>query len=155
MTSKELISVSIDIDAPISQVWGLVSDLKRMGEWSPQCHRMFIRGGDVKLGTKTLNINRDGNMWWPTQSQVIEFEPNKRIAFKIIENWTIWTYELEEIPTGTRVVQSRATPRGTSGLSKFLVDKFMNGPDRFESRLERGMMMTLERMKSESEGARA
>lgn len=29
------LSVSVDIDAPPSAVWSVVSDLKRMGEWSP------------------------------------------------------------------------------------------------------------------------
>ena len=37
-----------------------VSDLRRMGEWSPQCRKMFIRGNPVGVGTRTININRRG-----------------------------------------------------------------------------------------------
>ncbi len=149
MANRELITATIDVEATPADVWALVSDLKRMGEWSPQCHRMIVRGGDVKLGTKTLNMNHEGALWWPTRSQVIEFEPEKRISFKILENWTIWSYELEAIDGGTRIVHTRHAPRGTSGLSKFLVKRFMQGPERFESHLERGMNKTLARMKGE------
>mgnify|MGYP003510049693 FL=1 len=153
MANRELITATIDVDATLAQVWSVVSDLKRMGEWSPQCHRMYVRGGDVKLGTKTFNINHEGKLWWPTRSQVIEFEPNKRISFKILENWTIWSYGLEETPSGTRITHERHAPRGTSALSKFLVKNFMSGQERFESRLERGMNQTLGRIKVEVEAA--
>ena len=153
MANKELITTVIDVEATPSEVWALVSDLKRMGEWSPQCHQMYVRGGEVKNGTKTLNINHEGKLWWPTRSQVIEFEPNKRITFKIIENWSIWSYELEEIPGGTRITHTRHIPNGTSTLSKFLVKNFMRGPEHFEVHLERGMNKTLSRIKSELEGA--
>lgn len=155
MANRELITATIDVTASPAEVWALVSDLKRMGEWSPQCHRMIIRGGEVELGTKTININHEGPLWWPTRSQVIEYVPNKRISFKIIENWTIWTYELEEISTGTRIVQTRHAPRGTSGLSRFLVKSFMKGQERFESNLERGMSKTLSRIKAELEAVPA
>lgn len=153
MLNRELITATLDVESTPAEVWALVSDLKRMGEWSPQCHRMIIRGGVVELGTKTLNINHEGALWWPTRSQVIEFEPNKRISFKIIENWTIWSYELEETPTGTRIIHTRHAPRGTSGLSKFLVKRFMKGSAQFEQHLERGMNKTLARIKAELEGA--
>ncbi|NLC97657.1 MAG: SRPBCC family protein [Actinomycetales bacterium] len=151
MANRELITATIEVDATPEQVWALVSDLQRMGEWSPQCHRMFVRGGDVALGTRTLNINHEGKLWWPTRSQVIEFEPNRRISFKILENWTIWSYGLEETPTGTRVTHERHAPHGTSKLSKFLVKNFMTGAERFETHLERGMNKTLSRIKAEVE----
>ncbi|WP_173019501.1 SRPBCC family protein [Streptomyces alkaliphilus] len=37
--------VSIRIDASPEQVWDLISDVTRMGEWSPECRRCYWRGG--------------------------------------------------------------------------------------------------------------
>ena len=36
---------TIHIDAPASLVYDLISDLTRMGEWSPECERVSWRGG--------------------------------------------------------------------------------------------------------------
>jgi uncharacterized protein YndB with AHSA1/START domain len=35
-----LLQAQIDINAPVSKVWALVSDFRRMPQWSPQCRRM-------------------------------------------------------------------------------------------------------------------
>ena len=35
-----VLQAQIDINAPVSKVWGLVSDLKKMPQWSPQCRLM-------------------------------------------------------------------------------------------------------------------
>lgn len=150
MNRKE-ISASIDIDAPPNEVWGVVSDLKRMGEWSPQCRKMFILGREVKKGTRTVNINRAGKVHWPTNAKVTEFEPNKIIAFRIFENRTIWSYELEPTATGTKLTESRKAPNGVSGPSNFATKRAMGGIENFEAALERGINKTLARIKSEVE----
>lgn len=149
--ARELIESSIDIDAPPAAVWAVVSDLKRMGEWSPQCKKMFVLGRGVKKGTRTLNINAAGKMHWPTTAKVVDFDPNKKLAFRITENRTVWTYELEETESGTRLTESRRTPNGISSASNFAVDKGMGGIADFESSLERGIKKTLTRIKSEVE----
>ena len=88
---SKTLEASIDVEATPEQVWKVVSDLKRMGEWSPQCKKMKVFGGDVRKGTTTLNINRKGMLVWPTTAKVVEFQPNKAIAFRIVENKTIFT----------------------------------------------------------------
>lgn len=35
-----LLQAHVDINAPVTTVWGLVSDLRRMPQWSPQCRWM-------------------------------------------------------------------------------------------------------------------
>lgn len=149
--TREHISASIDIDASPAEVWAVVSDLRRMGEWSPQCKKMFIFGRGVKLGTRTLNINSAGKMHWPTTAKVVKFEANKTIGFRITENRTIWTYELEQTASGTKLTESRRTPDGISGASTFAVDKAMGGTSQFEESLERGIKKTLARIKTEVE----
>lgn len=145
------ISASIEIDAPPAKVWEVVSDLKRMGEWSPQCKKMFVFGGEVKKGTRTLNINAAGKVHWPTNAKVIDFEPGKKLAFRIVENRTIWAYELEETATGSKLTESRRAPNGVSSGSNALTSRFFGGTDNFEDALERGIKKTLVRIKSEVE----
>lgn len=151
--NRNEISASIDIDAPPNEVWDVVSDLKRMGEWSPQCRKMFILGREVKKGTRTLNINHAGKLHWPTNAKVIEFEPNKKIAFRIVENRTVWTYELEPTATGTTLTESRKAPNGVSVPSNFATERGLGGIEKFEASLERGIIKTLARIKAEVESA--
>ncbi|WP_433607078.1 SRPBCC family protein [Prescottella agglutinans] len=144
------LEASIEIAATPQDVWTIVSDLKRMGEWSPQCRKMRV-SGEVREGTKTFNINRKGLLVWPTTSKVIRFEPNKAIAFRINENRSIWSYTLEPTETGTRVVERREAPTGTSQLSQFLIKTVLGGADAFETEMIAGMNATLTRIKSEAE----
>lgn len=152
MTNRERITGSIEIDAPPSAVWTVVSDLKRMGEWSPQCRRMIVRGGEVREGTTTLNINRQGMLFWPTRSKVKELVPNERLSFRVLENGTIWTFELEETERGTKLLESRTAPHGVKKVSNVLTQRVLGGTDEFERNLETGILQTLQRIKAEVEG---
>jgi len=155
VANREEISASIEIDASTEQVWALVSDPTRMPEWSPQCRRTIIRGGGpVGVGTRTLNINRRGRLFWPTRSKIVEVVPHRRFAFRIAENGTVWSFDLEPTPTGTRLTESRHAPHGVSDLSNFLTRNVLGGTESFEAELEDGIRQTLERIKATAEGAR-
>lgn len=153
MTNRERIDGSVDIAAPPAAVWTIVSDLKRMGEWSPQCTRMRVLGGEVRLGARTFNLNRQGWLRWPTNAKVVAFEPERKLAFRVLENRTVWTYELEPIATGTRLTESRTAPTGVTSFSNAAVKIGMGGIEAFEARLERGIRQTLDRIKAEAEAA--
>ncbi len=149
-----LIEQSIDIDATPQAVWAVISDLKRMGEWSPQCKKMIIRGGPVTLGTKTININRRGPLVWPTTSKVVRFTPNEEIGFRITENHTVWSFTITPTDTGVRVTERREAPGGqTTKISSVLVDKIFGGSDNFEEELLLGMSETLGRIKKVAESS--
>jgi uncharacterized protein YndB with AHSA1/START domain len=151
MPNRPLIEGTIDIDAPPAVVWAVVSDLKRMGEWSPQCTRMFVFGGEIKQGTRTLNVNKQGWKRWPTNAKVVHFEPERKLAFRVVENRSVWTYELEPTETGTRLTESRKIPDGVSKVSTVLTNAVLGGTPTFEDELATGIRRTLERIKSEAE----
>ncbi|MBX5330746.1 SRPBCC family protein [Rhodococcus fascians] len=148
---SKTLEATIDIDASPQAVWSVVSDLQRMGEWSPQCKKMKVFGGPVGKGTRTLNINRKGLLVWPTSAKVVTFEPNKALAFRIVENRTIWSYTLTPTATGTTVVEKREAPSGTSAVSSLLVKRILGGIDEFDVELVEGMNSTLRRIKTECE----
>jgi uncharacterized protein YndB with AHSA1/START domain len=146
------IEATVEIDAPVGKVWSLVSDLRNMRRWSPQNARTFLRG-DGGVGTKMININRRGLLVWPTQSEVVRFAPEKEIAFRVKENFTIWSYELEDLGDGrTRVTSRREAPQGISDLSVGLTKVAFGGVEGFTTELEQGMHQTLTRIKADAEG---
>lgn len=152
LTDVAPIEASIDIAAPTAEVWALVSDLRNMPRWSPQVRKTIVRGGEMRAGARLINVNRRGLLFWPTQAMVTEFVPEKRIAFRIKENWTIWSFALS--PTadgGTRVVQRREAPKGISDVSVRLTNAVLGGVDDFAGELQRGMHLTLSKIKRDAE----
>jgi hypothetical protein len=156
LTDVAPISASIEIDAPPTRVWELVSDLRSMPRWSPQTARSILRG-ENGLGARLFNINRAGLKVWPTRSKVIRFdEPGSdstaEIAWRVKENFTIWSLKLE--PTadgGTRLTTTREAPDGISDISVRLTKAMFGGVASFTSTLQADMASTLARIKAAAE----
>ena len=83
--AEPLLQAQIDIDAPTEKVWQLITDLRRMPEWSPQC-RMMRALGPVRQGTRTVNLNRRKRLFWATTSTITEVVPQRKFAFRINAN---------------------------------------------------------------------
>ena len=145
-----LLQAQIDINAPVAKVWELVSDLKLMPQWSPQC-RLMKSFGPLRAGTKTINLNRRGFLVWPTTSQITEFIPEKKLAFRVNENGTVWSYELEPTDGGTRLVETRHAENGVKPFSTMTVNALMGGVPSFEQELVEGMNQSLARIKAAAE----
>jgi uncharacterized protein YndB with AHSA1/START domain len=149
--SERVLQAEIDIAAPPATVWALISDLTLMPKWSPQCRVMKVLG-PVQAGTRTLNVNRRKFLFWPTTCRLTDVVPERRLAFRVNENNTVWSYELEPTATGTHVVESRHAEGGIKAASNFAVDKFMGGVPNFERELIDGMNLSLNRIKAAAEG---
>lgn len=145
-----LLQAQVDIKAPAAKVWALVADFRRMPQWSPQCRWMKALG-PVRQGTRTLNLNRRGSLFWPTTSTVVEVIPEQKLAFRVNANGTIWSYELQPIPDGTRVVESRHAENGVKPISSMTVNALMGGEDSFERELVEGMKTSLAKIKAAAE----
>jgi uncharacterized protein YndB with AHSA1/START domain len=151
LTDVAPLEASVEIAASPTEVWTLVSDLRNMARWSPQVVKSFVKG-PVAQGTTMFNINRKGFLVWPTQAKVVRFEPEREIAFRVKENYTVWSYTLEPTATGgTRLVSRREAPQGISDLSVNLTKRAFGGVDSFTAELERGMRATLGKIKADAE----
>ena len=150
--AEPLLQAQIDIDAPVTKVWTLVSDLNRMPQWSPQCRVMKALGGPLRQGSRTINLNRRKFLFWPTTSRITEFIPDKKLAFRVNQNGTVWSYELEPTTTGTRLTESRHAENGVSAFSNMSVNAFLGGVPSFERELVDGMNQSLSRIKAAAEG---
>lgn len=145
-----VLHAQIDIDAPVAKVWSLVSDLSRMPQWSPQCRAMKPLG-PVRPGTRTVNLNRRGLLFWPTTCTITDLVPERRVAFRVNANNTVWSYELEPTSTGTRVTETRDAAGGVKAVSTMAVNALMGGVPSFEQELVAGMNESLRRIKAAAE----
>ncbi len=145
-----VLQAQVDINAPVSKVWALVSDLSKMPQWSPQCRLMKPIGG-LRQGARTVNVNRRGVLFWPTTCRITELVPEQKLAFRVNENHTVWSYELEPTGAGTRLVETRHAENGTTAVSNFLVNSLMGGVPNFEDELLEGMNASLTRIKAAAE----
>ena len=144
------IEATIDIAASPASVWALVSDLRNMARWSPQVVKTFIKT-PVREGSTMFNINRRKLLVWPTQAKVVRLVPEKEIAFRVKENFTVWSYQLEPTAAGTRVTARREAPHGISDLSVGLTKRALGGVDVFTAELQQGMRETLAKIKADAE----
>jgi uncharacterized protein YndB with AHSA1/START domain len=145
-----LLQAQIDIDATPEKVWALVSDLRLMPQWSPQC-RLMKALGPLRAGTRTVNVNRRNYLVWPTTSQFTEVITERKLAFRVNANNTVWAYELQPTDTGTRLVESRHAETGVKPVSNLLVNALMGGVPSFERELVAGMNASLARIKAAAE----
>lgn len=146
-----ILKAEIEINAPVSKVWNLVSDVGNMPKWSPQC-RIMKALGPIRPGTRTVNLNRRGLLFWPTTAVITEVVPERKFAFRIPVNTTVWSYELEPTATGgTRLVETRRADNGVTAISTALTKTVLGGMDDFERELVAGMNQGLARIKAAAE----
>lgn len=150
-TAVPQLEATADIAAPPNVVWQLLADPRNMARWSPQVVKTFLRGGVPRQGATFLNVNRRGPLFWPTQAKIVRFEEDREFAFRVKENYTVWSFELEPIATGTRVTQRREAPQGISKISTTLTKRVLGGTEVFTEELRSGMAQTLAAIKAEAE----
>ncbi len=108
---NENVSVTREISAPADRVWEMVSDLPRMGEWSPENEGgVWLKDANGPLeGVKFRGANRLGKRSWKTVATIIDAEPGRRLAFRTSVMGipdSDWSYDLESTDGGCRVTES-------------------------------------------------
>lgn len=111
------VSVSTRIAADPLRVWQLVSDLPRMGEWSPETDRVTWRGGATGpvVGARFAGRNRNGIRRWTTRGVVKVADPGRELSFDIAYfGFPIsrWTYRIVPDGDGCVVTESTEDRRG-------------------------------------------
>ena len=104
-------AVTRDIAAPAEKVWTLVSDLPRMGEWSPENQGgKWVKGATgPSVGAVFRGNNKRGIRRWSTTVTVVECDPGKVFDFAVTSGplgVANWRYEFEETDSGCRVTES-------------------------------------------------
>ena len=105
-------TVSVETDATPEQVWNLLTDIARAGEWSHE-----NQGGEwvgdashPAPGAFFRGRNENGRYRWSRQCEVLEVEAPRRISWRTVpttfyRDSTIWTYEIDPTERGSRITQ--------------------------------------------------
>lgn len=110
------VEVSTEIAAPPAQVWALIADPTRMGEWSPECRELAWLGGATapEVGARFRGRNRNGWRRWSTRCTIVSYEPSREIG---------WDVDFAGIPVARWAYRIEA---GKSGLTCRLVETFQD-----------------------------
>ena len=102
---------TVEIAATPEQVYAVVSDLRRMGELSPECRSVEWVDGATgpSPGARFVGHNRGGPMKWSRYGRVISADAGREFSFVTEEGGregTLWTYHLARSGAGTSVTES-------------------------------------------------
>jgi uncharacterized protein YndB with AHSA1/START domain len=147
------VSVTQEIGAPAEKVWAMVSDMTRMGEWSPENERAtWLRGATGPQPGATFSTgNRNGKKKWKTAGTIVDAEPGRLLTFRITAagfKVAEWRYAFETIATGCRVTETWIDQRGH--IARVLGKPVSGVADR-ASHNRVTMRQTLERLKVAAE----
>jgi len=100
-------SDSIFIARPPEELYAMVSDVTRMGEWSPICKACWWDEGDgPRVGAWFTGRNELPERTWETRSQVVAAEPGREFAWVVNGSVVRWGYTFEPAEGGTEVTES-------------------------------------------------
>ena len=146
-------SEQVVVNASPERLYQLVSDLRRMGEWSPECQRVEWEDGTTgpAEGARFVGHNRGGPrglMRWSRGGRVLTADVGREFAFVTEEGGhesTVWRYRFEPVAGGTRVTESYEVKRIPVWA------RILDVPTNRHRELLEGMRHTLERLKTAAE----
>lgn len=111
-------SESIHVAADPHRLYEMVSDVTRMGEWSPICRACWWDDGDgPRVGAWFTGRNETPERTWETRSQVVAADPGRMFAWEVNDGWVYWGYTFEPAGSGTRLTESwELLPNGIAGF---------------------------------------
>ena len=150
-------SAEVVIAAPADRIYGLISDLPRMGEWSPECTAVEWTGDSTspEIGATFVGHNVGGPrglLKWTRTGTVRAASPGREFAFATSEGGhegVVWRYELDAVPGGTRVRESYRVERIPAWA------RIVDVPTNRARELRQSMQHTLARLKAAAEDAAA
>jgi hypothetical protein len=153
--ADDVVSVHRDIRAPAGDVWAMVADVTRMGEWSPEAvSAKWLDGADGPApGARFRGRNRNGVFRWSTVSTITECEPGRVVEFragKLGLPIARWRYQLEDAEDGCRVTETWFDERGRLIV---VLGRVASGVGDRRAHNRAGMEETLRRLATAAEGS--
>jgi uncharacterized protein YndB with AHSA1/START domain len=149
-------SVTVHMAAPADRVWDLVSDITRVGEFSPETFEAQWLGGasGPQAGARFrghVRRNGRGPVYW-TLCTVVACEPGREFAFEVAgpggATVNTWRYQLEPSAGGTDVTESFELADTPLLRLYWMATGFARGRTN-----RNGMRVTLEKIKAVTESA--
>ena len=146
-------AVTVHMDASADQIWELVSDVTRIGSYSPETFEAEWLDGATGPAVGAMfrgHVKRNGKgpIYWTTCTVTVS-DPVREFAFGVGDGdkpLNVWTYRLEPAGDGTDVTESFALAQTASLRIYWALLGWARGRTN-----RNGMRTTLERIKAEVE----
>ena len=111
---------SVVIQRSPEDLYDLISDVTRMGEWSPVCKACWWDEGDgPRPGAWFTGRNELPERTWETRSRVVAADRGREFAFMVRGSWVRWGYTFTPVEGGTQVTESwEFLPAGIAGFEE-------------------------------------
>lgn len=141
------------VAAPAALIWEMVSDITRMGEWSPEStggHWLApATGPSVGARFKGTNKRRSS---WTTTAEVTTATPGVEFSFRVGKSKpAVWGYHLAPAESGTVVRETFDVPR--YGFADRIMFRLSTGVSDRQADLVSACEQTLGRLKRAAEEA--
>jgi len=112
-------SASLVIARPAGLLYEMVSDITRMGEWSPVCRACWWdEGGGPRVGAWFTGRNELPGQTWETRCEVVAAEPDREFAF-VVRGTVRWGYRFDPVGSGTLLTESwEILPEGVAAFEE-------------------------------------
>ena len=134
-------------------LYDMVSDVTRIGEWSPVCKACWWdEGSSARAGDWFTGSNTTADRTWETRSEVVVAERGREFAFIVGGSYVRWGYTFTVVGEGTRVTESwEFLPEGIAMFEeKFGADAQTQISDRTKAAHD-GIPLTLAALKRTAE----
>ena len=100
-------SESITIARSPGELYDMICDVTRTGEWSPVCKACWWDEGDgPRHGAWFTGRNETPERIWETRSQVVVAQRGREFAFIVGGSWTRWGFTFTLVEGGTVLTES-------------------------------------------------
>jgi hypothetical protein len=100
-------SASMVIARTPEDLYDMVADVTRMGEWSPVCKACWWEeGASARVGAWFGGRNESPERTWETRSQIVAADRGREFAFIVGGVNTRWGYTFVPVDGGTEVTES-------------------------------------------------
>jgi hypothetical protein len=146
-------SVSIIIERAPEEVYDMVADVTRMGEWSPVCKACWWEEGDgPSVGAVFAGRNETPERTWEMKNRVVAADRGKEFAWEVQGTHARWGYTFAPVGGGTEVTERWDLP--AEGIEFFEERMGDDAPAQIKAREQGaivGMQQTLAAMKEAAE----
>lgn len=162
------VRVSVPVAAAPADVYAVVTDLPRSGEWSVECRSgSWVEGVPATVGAVFRGVNfraPDVVAWapvvrgeWTTEAEVVVAEPGRRFAWSMRDNAgnrqdSVWGFEIAPAAAGSVLTHHFRMGTPTEGIRGITADMDDAETARFftewGAKLDGDLAATLDRIKA-------
>jgi hypothetical protein len=145
-------SDSIVVARDPHEVYELIADITRMGEYSPVCAACWWDDGDgPTVGSHFTGRNVLPERTWETRSEVVVADPGREFAWVVGPRIARWGYTFTAVEGGTEVVESwELLPEADAVYEERYGDAAGPAADRYDKAVS-GIPVTLAAIKRSAE----